>query len=317
MAGQSFQAIPSSLAFAKNTMATSLVVAASWPMNRYQAGSAVFAILSTLVFYASYAPSQTSQANFVLLIAFSVSLALVLSCAGLTALIDPSDPAVKLKRNPTRSGSSLDRNKPPKQCKLCETWVEATSRHCRKCNRCIADFDHHCVWLNTCVGRGNYIWFLCTVLSLEALSGLAVYAGARLLYDNFPLDAPSSLSTVIFTQQYRVTELAYVVLAASILTSFVWTVIFLSNGYLISFHLFLSLKGQSTYAYLIAKRGKQTKVVPIAVVSRLSTTVTVNKAGKERKITGENQKNEGEITGKEGKLNESSTVKRTESYVAE
>lgn len=32
--------------------------------------------------------------------------------------------------------------------------------------RCVQNFDHHCVWFNNCVGKGNYNYFLISIIAL-------------------------------------------------------------------------------------------------------------------------------------------------------
>ena len=47
--------------------------------------------------------------------------------------------------------------------------VQSGSKHCRSCNRCTEGFDHHCVWLNTCVGKANYRYFFCLLVSASMM----------------------------------------------------------------------------------------------------------------------------------------------------
>lgn len=32
--------------------------------------------------------------------------------------------------------------------------------------RCVQNFDHHCIWFNNCVGKGNYNYFLTSIIAL-------------------------------------------------------------------------------------------------------------------------------------------------------
>ena len=41
-------------------------------------------------------------------------------------------------------------------CNICDSYVQARTKHCGPCNRCCEEFDHHCNWLNNCIGTQNY-----------------------------------------------------------------------------------------------------------------------------------------------------------------
>jgi len=60
------------------------------------------------------------------------------------------------------------------KCWLCDTLVDRRSKHCGDCNKCVDVFDHHCYWLNTCVGRKNYAYFLCLVVSVFLMTTITL-----------------------------------------------------------------------------------------------------------------------------------------------
>jgi len=59
-------------------------------------------------------------------------------------------------------------------CGLCNSTVQARSKHCRACNKCVADFDHHCMWLNNCIGGENYRAFFTSICSVGVMIGIVL-----------------------------------------------------------------------------------------------------------------------------------------------
>ncbi len=54
-------------------------------------------------------------------------------------------------------------------CRTCLFLKPARSKHCSICNACVAKHDHHCIWIMNCVGKGNYAYFICMLLSIAFL----------------------------------------------------------------------------------------------------------------------------------------------------
>lgn len=52
-----------------------------------------------------------------------------------------------------------------KFCQACNIYRPPRTSHCKVCNRCVQKFDHHCPLLGTCVGKGNYFYYYCFVVS--------------------------------------------------------------------------------------------------------------------------------------------------------
>jgi len=123
-----------------------------------------------------------------------------------------------------------------KFCTVCKIYIDNRTKHCGACNKCIRSFDHHCVWLNTCVGAGNYRLFILIVVT-------------HILMTIFKL---ISNILIIATTASEKTILIYILLGLQIIYDFGLTI---ALGDLAGFHLYLKIKGISTYDYIMSRRS--------------------------------------------------------------
>ena len=132
----------------------------------------------------------------------------------------------------------------PKYCVQCRSRVGARSIHCEKCAHCIAGFDHHCDWLNVCIGRANYRYFYTLICGLEV---------------NLILQMTVQGMTLGSTD-VSVGEI--VGIAISLVLCAMFTVVF---AYLIGFHMYISVRGLTTFEYM-SLRAIQSQKRPLYTV---------------------------------------------------
>lgn len=128
-----------------------------------------------------------------------------------------------------------------------ETWdwyVSKTTKHCKVCNRCTKDFDHHWVWLNNCIGYNNYTSFILLLVSYWAYNWLYLSVGGFSIYT---MIRQFSLRKGILIGSLAVwgTTLIFKVVITALTTS------------LLIFHIFLKLKGQTTYEFIVKRREQK------------------------------------------------------------
>lgn len=117
-----------------------------------------------------------------------------------------------------------------KFCYTCKKFKPPLAVHCSKCRECCLRFDHHCSWLKTCIGRENYRLFIAFLVGL-LIEGVLIFLTA--IY-GWKEEAEYRLVGRILL------GIAY--FGAAVITGFVFL--------LLMFHLFLTLKGKSTYQYI-------------------------------------------------------------------
>ena len=189
-------------------------------------GASLIGIFSTIIM-----PSLQMPFKLLISIFYYFSVIGTLLFGGLCAYIDPTD----------KSKAYED----TKFCTICERNVSLNSKHCGHCNRCVNDFDHHCSWVNNCVGQVNYKHFVFAILFLQILMAFQLSSSIFLIVAT--VSVPQNLNNV-----YQ-SEVIYCFMAISLAVSLF---LFMSNGILIGFHVYLGVKKLTTYEYIVSKRKK-------------------------------------------------------------
>lgn len=57
-----------------------------------------------------------------------------------------------------------------KYCAVCDFRRPPRASHCRETDRCIDKWDHYCPWVGNAVGRRNYPYFVCFIVTTCALA---------------------------------------------------------------------------------------------------------------------------------------------------
>ena len=140
-----------------------------------------------------------------------------------------------ITRRATSVGRAMD--VPVKYCKSCNIWRPPRCYHCRVCDNCVETLDHHCVWLNNCVGRRNYRYFFAFVLTGTVLGLFLTFAslGHCLVY--------RSRMETTFIQSISRWRVPFAMFIYGILIT-------PYPAALLSYHLFLTGKGETTREYL-------------------------------------------------------------------
>ena len=126
---------------------------------------------------------------------------------------------------------------PTKYCKTCAIWRPPRGYHCRICDNCVETQDHHCVWLNNCVGRRNYRYFFTFVTSGTFLGIFLTFASL-----GHCLHYQSSVRTS-FDTSISVCRVPFAMFIYGILIT-------VYPACLMSYHLFLMRRGETTREYL-------------------------------------------------------------------
>ncbi|KAG8462313.1 hypothetical protein KFE25_012133 [Diacronema lutheri] len=61
-------------------------------------------------------------------------------------------------------------------CTTCSLYRPPGCSHCRDCDNCVRDWDHHCPFVGNCIGRRNYGYFYCYLVSISASAATMSWA---------------------------------------------------------------------------------------------------------------------------------------------
>jgi palmitoyltransferase ZDHHC1/11 len=142
------------------------------------------------------------------------------------------------------------------RCNICSAYVHAKSKHCLKCNKCVYKFDHHCALLNHCIGKANYKEFIVLLISLLIKCITALVFSILVVFRFFNSNSKLEERTKVLGK----VSLNSVLIINSILICFCALIVSLSIT-LLAMHLYLKIKGLTTFEYIMSKRNKVETVV--------------------------------------------------------
>lgn len=226
----------------------------SWPPHPFQLVAWFFVVSLPIAYYGvlvPHLPSNWIPAGCIIPGSFLfVHVIFHLVCLSL----DPADP--KIRQSKTTKATEFNRTQHKHviendHCYICQVDVGKRSKHCSLCNKCISEFDHHCKWLNNCIGGQNYkLFFGClTTAMATALTLLAFCLYLFIMYFKNRETVMNQPAWRLFGDLNNKTFIS----ATGVMILLLLIAIVLL-GHLLSFHIFLMLKGLSTYDYIVQAR---------------------------------------------------------------
>lgn len=200
----------------------------------------------SLIFYLAYVPLHSASTQAVLISCNTFLTTLLVIFGVLGTFLDPSDPVISQERLARLTNTSFDRSVYTKICTVCETHVNDDTKHCTSCDTCVMGFDHHCKWLNNCIGSLNYRYFITLIAILQTWTAFHFVLSIILCYR---VIEGQDISAALFGGFDSDAYLALVLVTGSI--SFA---VFIVNGHLIGFHIWLTKSGLSTYDFILRRR---------------------------------------------------------------
>ncbi|CAH8440555.1 unnamed protein product [Schistosoma turkestanicum] len=257
----------------------------SLPIHPLQCLSWFATVMFSIIYFGILIPSVVNSGKITLSIISALCIVAYIVFNIIAVSINPADTAVREKQKlHGNKVSSLD----PKHvhvienfyCNLCELPISSSrTKHCKSCNKCIADFDHHCKWLNNCIGSRNYIYFagilIMACLSLSISTSLSLSLAIA-----YYSDRPYGYWIQAYREYWQtfsngsIEHLDHLImndgvfcilgLRSSGLVFFVVVVVgclftFCIDAFLVHliiFHVYLYIKGMTTYEFIVSQRQK-------------------------------------------------------------
>lgn len=136
-------------------------------------------------------------------------------------------------------------------CSICESSVNLTSKHCVQCGRCTIGFDHHCKWVNNCIGEKNYLKFIILLVITELFYLFVLCNCGFFLKQVVNTEKVKLLGVWTFGKELIYAEIVIVMIAATFSV-----IVCIFNGYLIIFHIFIKVKGMTTFQFIMKKNTR-------------------------------------------------------------
>lgn len=207
-----------------------------------------------------------SRTQCVIVPLFCLTAGALLVTAVITTRIDPTDQSEQKLKGVAKNGV-INPNE-WRFCKICQRNIGKKTKHCRRDNRCCLEFDHHCLWINNCIGRKNYFWFVSMVFFALLFCGtkfILTIAGLSISFKDQEF-LRSSFENVMICLYYFIAALAgqlypffnrTALLGTTIIQLLLDFVFFSFLAELFFLHVFLLIKGKSTYEFIMEKRRKR------------------------------------------------------------
>jgi palmitoyltransferase len=141
-----------------------------------------------------------------------------------------------------------------------------------QCDRCIQEFDHHCKWLNNCIGKHNYRVFAGLITALQLMLCILIAAGVVTVVQAF---RDGERVRRVFGGEEL---LGYYI--ASLMVTGLAGVVGVLNAHLLVFHIYLNVKGISTYEFILARRERKGRVSDVTSSSPTFEVQSRSNAGK-------------------------------------
>ncbi|XP_018648848.1 hypothetical protein Smp_008220 [Schistosoma mansoni] len=268
-----------------DTKSSSRINGWSLPIHPLQCLSWFATAMFSIIYFGILVPSVVTRARIPLFVINAICIGAYIVFNIIAVSINPADTAVREKQKLRGNKvSSLD----PKHvhvienfyCNLCELPISSSrTKHCKSCNKCIANFDHHCKWLNNCIGSRNYTYFA-GIITMACLS-LSISTSLSLsLAIAYYSDRPYGYWIQAYHNYWQtftngtIEHLNYLItddgvfrifgLNSSGLVFFIIVIVgclftFCIDAFLVHliiFHIYLYIKGMTTYEFIVLQRQK-------------------------------------------------------------
>ena len=177
---------------------------------------------------------------------YHTSFAAIIIFGFLATFIDPTDSLSTLN-------VELENKKDYTYCTICKSSRFLSSKHCGKCNRCVHGFDHHCKWINNCIGKKNYKCFICALAALTINTLTVICTIIIVLLDFYIEDQNIDLD---IRKRIHNFENNKAWIAETMVLSFFCLLCFLLSCNLLFFHIYINIKGITTYEHVFSKMNR-------------------------------------------------------------